>query len=139
MADVDDDVMVLIGAIAQAYRDRDLPALMAYFTHEVEPTAYGTGADEKRLGRDALAEQFQRDWAQSDESAFTPGWATVHAHGDTAWAMVDVVLAFRTGDVAVEMPGRSTVVAVREDGEWRAAHWHLSVPALQDAGESFPD
>ncbi|WP_019586933.1 nuclear transport factor 2 family protein [Deinococcus apachensis] len=49
--------------------------------------------------------------------------------GDTGWGAEDVNLVMPDGQV---LPARLTLVCVREGGEWRVAHWHMSFGVAND-------
>jgi len=133
-----DEIGALLDRLARGYTERDLDALMECFSDEVEVTVYGTGADERRVGRDALIEQFHRDWNQSESATFSPVWVKGGARGDVMWCAADLTLAFRADGDEVSWSGRSSIVAVREGGTWRVVHWHISVPyGGQELGSSF--
>ena len=107
--------------------ERDLDALMECFSDDVEVTVYGTGADERRVGREALIEQFHRDWNQSESATFSPVWVHGGSRGDVLWCAADLTLAFRAGGDDVSWSGRSSLVALGNRGsqERRRANGHV--------------
>src|SRR5262245_57997334 len=58
-------VKAALDRVAEAYTKRDSDGLVACFAPDPDVIMYGTGADEKRIGREAIRMQAERDWSQA--------------------------------------------------------------------------
>jgi len=138
--DAKSEITSALHAWTQAYADRNLDALMSYVSDDPAVMMYGTGADEKRVGRTAIEEQVKRDWAQSDAISLEMTWSSVGASGDVGWVAADAAFHATVGDQSMDMPARGTWVLKKEDGKWKIIQAHFSFPAGgQSEGESLPD
>lgn len=127
-----------LDALTRAYETRDAEGFLAAFAGTEAVMVYGTGLDEKRLGIDAIREQIERDWAQSEAAGMRLGWIRTAVRGDVAWVATDLDLTFSVAGERGRAPGRATFVLVREDATWKIEHFHCSAPALaQEPGRSF--
>lgn len=123
---------------SNTYAARDEAGFLACFAPDADVVAFGTGADEKRLGIEGVRDQVRRDWAQSESAGIGFTWRSVSAAGSVAWVAADCLLSFRVGGQAGVLPGRASVVLERRDGAWRIVHLHVSVPTpSQPSGRSF--
>lgn len=122
------------------YRDRDIAGLLNTLSADDDVFMYGTGIDEKRIGRQEFKFQAERDWAQTDELRFDLTWHTISAEGSVAWMAADAVGSGTVGDQQIKFPLRFTGVFKREGGdEWRFVQGHVSLPAGgQEEGNSVP-
>lgn len=64
------DVKAALDEWADSYIRRDIRRLLSCIAPDDDVVMYGTGADEKRIGLNAIRTQAERDWAQTDASAF---------------------------------------------------------------------
>jgi len=126
---VTDDIFALMHALETGYRTRDLGALDTLLATSVSVTAFGTGVDERCVGRDAVLAQFQKDWALLEAGSVELCDSTITITGDAAWVMSACTLSFRIDGTDGSATGRSSLVCVAESGTWRIAHWHISLPA----------
>lgn len=134
----EEEVRAALTKFADAYRKRDLRALLECFATDADVVLFGTGADEKRLGPDQLRTQVERDWAQSESAALKFAWMSVSAAGSVAWAAADGAFGFRAGGLDGELAVRATFVLEKRAGRWFVVHAHFSTPAAgQQDGESF--
>jgi ketosteroid isomerase-like protein len=132
------EVQSAIEAFMAAYAARDLDGVMSSFSSRDDVMMYGTGADEKRIGADALEAQVQRDWAQSDAASMTSDWMHVSGSGNVAWAAVDGSFDVTVEGQEMHIPARMTIVLEKEKGRWMIVQAHFSMPAAtQEEGESF--
>ena len=123
----------------EAYSRRDINELLSYFAPDTDVVMYGTGADEKRIGRDAIKTQAERDWAQTDASAFNWNWHSVVGSDSFACLAADGVAEVKVGGEEMQMPIRFTGVLEKQGDAWRFVQAHYSVPfGEQEEGESFP-
>jgi uncharacterized protein (TIGR02246 family) len=131
-------VAATIAAFTDAYLDRDLDALMACFLPDDDVVMYGTGADEKRVGLEAMKAQALRDWEQSDSVSMDFSAPAVSAAGAVAWASMEGSFKVRAGGQEFGIPARLSLVLENRDGRWLIAHSHFSTPAAGQAeGSSF--
>lgn len=132
-------VSASLNQFAAAYAQRDLAAVLGLFAPDQELVAIGTGADEKRVGMDAIREQFERDWSQSDAATMEFGWVSISASGSVAWLAADMTSTGIVSDQEVSVSGRLTAVLVQRGDKWLFAQTHFSLPAYaQHEGESWP-
>ena len=132
----------VIGALNDLMRDweaRDKEAILAHFAPSTTVSLYGTGADEKRIGRDELLVQLERDFAQSEAFRCDLDWSLVGVSGSVAWVASDVTIHYKVaGYDEMAFPARLTTVLQDYDGRWLMEHFHLSVAAgNQEEGQSF--
>ena len=121
----------------EAYKNRDLESLMSVFPEDADQIMYGTGADEKRVGKEQIKKQAQRDWAQLEEIAFSFPWVQISAQGPVAWVAGDGTGKGKVGGQKFQFPLRMTGVFVQRGDDWFLVQSHISVPApAQDEGDS---
>ena len=126
-----------LNQFAESYKGRDINDVLAFFAPDV--VAYGTGADEKRVGIAEMKAQFERDWAQSEAGSFSFGWTSISATGSVAWTASDVSFDATVGGEEFSFPGRFTSVIEKHGDKWLLVQAHFSFPAAeQEEGESFP-
>lgn len=130
-------IIGLLSEFLNVWAARDIDELMAYISSDA--TLYGTGQDEKRVGRDEIRFQIERDFAQSESLTCELNWSQVGMSDSVAWAASDVTIAFKApGMDEMEFPARLTTVWQHRDGRWLIEHFHLSVAAAnQEEGQSF--
>ena len=125
--------------IAEAFEERDLDKMMSLFSTEEDIVVFGTGADEKRLGKHEVRSLFKRDWSQSEESSITYNWKLISAEDNTAWVATDTTYYARISSREIHFPTRLTLVMKKYSSKWLIVHWHASLPAFgQQTGESWP-
>ena len=132
----------VIGALNDIMRDwesRDLKAIMSNFAPSATVSMFGTGVDEKRVGKDEILAQIKRDFSQSESFNITLDWNLVGISGQVAWVASDVTLRFKAaGQPEMAFPARTSIVLQNYDGRWLVEHAHLSVAAAnQQEGQSF--
>ncbi|MEZ4667284.1 MAG: nuclear transport factor 2 family protein [Anaerolineae bacterium] len=130
-------IIGVMNEFLNVWASRDMDALMSYWSPNA--TLYGTGMDEKRVGKDEVQLQIERDFAQSEEFSCTLDWNQVGTNGNVAWIASDVTLMVKVpGAHEMSVPARLSTVMQNYDGRWLFEHFHLSVAAAgQDEGESF--
>lgn len=127
----------LFETFCDTYNRRDLTALLSLFTKDAD--FWGTGEDEFLKGINQISEQMQRDWAQSEASeAFIDVFFP--APGFFNWtAAISRLKATINGKEHIWDNVRHTIVIEQEDGRWKIAHMHISVPDYRNKPESsFP-
>lgn len=131
-------VTKVLNRFTEAYRDRDLDAMMECFASDDDVFLYGTGADERRVGRAEIEAQAMRDWAQTETAAMDFQSILVSSAGVVSWAAVDGAFDLRSDGRQIRLPARITLVLENRDGEWLIVHAHFSTPAAEQAeGQSF--
>ena len=75
-----------------------------------------------------VADQWRRVWPRIRDFTFRLDELRVGTDGDLAWAACPWdSRGLRDDGTTFPRPGRVTVVLVRRDGRWRAAHTHISL------------
>ncbi len=124
---------------ADSYVKRDIKRLLACIAPDVDVLMYGTGADEKRAGLHGIQAQAERDWSQTEASAFILHDPVISASGPVAWVAADATFSVRVGGQDMAFPARLTSVFEKRDGRWLVAQAHFSLPAAQGQGDSVPN
>jgi ketosteroid isomerase-like protein len=132
------EVKAALDDLADSYVRRDIKRLLARFVPDDDVLMYGTGADEKRIGLNAIRAQAERDWAQTDAAAFVFQTPTISGAGNVAWAYADLSFEVEAGGQKIAFPGRFTGVFEKRNGVWLVVQAHFSLPAAQAEGESVP-
>lgn len=124
---------------AATYSAKDLDALLGLISSDDNVIVIGSGADEVRIGADAVRAQYQRDLTEADELHLDVGSTRATIRGEVAWAYVEPILTATVGGQQVTMPLRMTVVLVAEREDVLIHHVHISVAfSEQQPGRSFP-
>jgi len=132
-------VLAVLDKFNESYRRRDIDALMALFAPDDDQIMFGTGIDEKRIGRDQIKFQAERDWSQTEALAFNLNWHQVSAAGPVAWVAAEGLGQGKVGGQEIEFPLRMTAVLEQRGDEWLLVQSHVSLPATgQEEGDSVP-
>ena len=132
-------VMAVLDKFLQSYKKRDLKGLMSLLAPDDDLFMYGTGIDEKRIGKEQFEFQAKRDWSQSDELAFNLTWHKISSAGTVAWIAADGFGQGKMGGHEVQFPVRMTAVLEQRGNDWFLTQSHISLPAPnQDEGDSMP-
>ena len=122
----------------KAYEKRDSASLLSLVAPDPDVLVYGTGADEKRIGRKEVEVQFKRDWSQSEAASLRFQRHTVSSSGPVAWVAADGAAHVKVAGGEVEMPLRVTTIFEQRGDKWLVVHMHVSTPASEQAeGESW--
>jgi ketosteroid isomerase-like protein len=133
------EVVDVLNKAHDAYRRRDINELLSYFSPDTDVVMYGTGVDEKRIGRDAIKIQAERDWAQTEEAAFNWNWHSVVGSDAVACLSADGEANVKIDGEAMNMPIRFTGVLEKQGDKWLFVQAHYSVPfGEQNEGDSWP-
>ncbi len=129
-----------VNRFLDAFERRSTDECLACFKPSDSTMAFGTAADEKSIGIEALRKQFDRDWSQSLSASLQMTWHTSMAYENTGWVAADFTGRFRTPDAEGERMIRGTFVLERDErDQWLITHMHLSFPdTLTEEGRSFP-
>lgn len=122
-----------------SYIKRDIKRMLACIAPDLDVVMYGTGADEKRIGLNAIQAQAERDWAQTDAAAFRLADLMISSAGSVAWAAADATFHVEMGGQAMDFPARFTSVLEKRGDQWLVMQAHFSLPASgQEDGSSVP-
>ena len=131
-------VVATLERFSEAYARRDLKSLMATIAPDGDVILYGTGADEKRVGRKEIELQATRDWAQTEAASIVFEAVSVSGADSVAWAAVDGAFAIRASGQDMRLPARITFVLENRNGSWLIVQMHFSSPSGSQApGASF--
>jgi ketosteroid isomerase-like protein len=116
--------------LAEGYARRQIETVLSAFAPDPDVVMFGTGADEKRVGRAQIKVQAERDWAQTESASMSYGWTSVSAAGDVAWVLAELFeLPSEEAAVVLDIePGafRKRLQRARERlGAWMDAHCGL--------------
>jgi ketosteroid isomerase-like protein len=78
-------VLAVLNKFMETYQKRDIDGLMSLLAPDDDLFMFGTGSDEKRIGREQFKSQAERDWSQTEALAFNFTWHQVSAAGPVAW------------------------------------------------------
>ena len=136
---VTQEILTLLQAYAEAYASRDANRLMDLHAEDADVVMFGSGADERRVGKAAIRLQAERDWSQSDSLTLAYDWTSVSAAGAVAWASTELTVTVSSEGQSLTLPARFSVVCERRKDRWYIVQGHFSFPATeQAAGQSFP-
>jgi len=132
-------VLAVMDKFMQDYQKRDIEGLMSIFAPDEDQVMYGTGVDEKRIGRDEIRFQAERDWSQTEALTFKFTWQQISAAGPVAWLAADGLGQGEAGGEKFEFPVRMTAVFEQRDHQWLLVQAHISLPSVvQEEGSSVP-
>jgi ketosteroid isomerase-like protein len=132
-------VLAVMERFMEAYRTRDIDALLALTPADDDLFLFGTGRDERRVGREEFRYQAERDWSQTDELDFNLTDYRISSAGPVAWVAAEGVGQGRVNGQVFEFPMRMTSVLKKEGDEWCMVQSHVSLPAPeQEEGDSVP-
>ena len=136
---VTQEILTLLQAYAEAYASRDANRLLDLHAEDADVVMFGSGADERRVGKAAILLQAERDWSQSDSLTLAYDWTSVSAAGPVAWASTELTVSVSSEGQSLTLPARFSVVCERRKDRWYIVQGHFSFPATeQAAGQSFP-
>jgi ketosteroid isomerase-like protein len=137
-AETRQEVLAVVERLANGYAQRDLAAVLRCFAPDEDVFLFGTGADERRVGPAEVQAQVERDWAQSDYSAFVLTGPSVSAAGSVAWLASEGRFELRVENQEMSFPARATFVLEQRGDRWLIVQAHFSLPAeSQEEGSSF--
>ena len=130
-------IMAVLRRMAEATAEKDVDGVVAL----VDPglRAFGTGPDEKAIGREAYRRHIERDFGQAEAIRLEFSDVHIGAEGTVAWVMADMVYHIVAGGTPQTLNGRLTAVLRGTGHAWVFAQLHYSLPAgNQEAGQSYP-
>ncbi|HOI14160.1 MAG TPA: nuclear transport factor 2 family protein [Methanoculleus sp.] len=132
-----EQIMAVLRRLEEATAKKDVDGIMALTDPDFQ--GFGTGADEKAIGRDAYRRHLERDVVQAETIALDLSDVRIAAEGTVAWVMADMVYHFVVDGVGETLNGRMTAVLRGTGHAWVFAQVHYSLPAEgQDEGRSYP-
>lgn len=128
-----------INRFVETYGRRSLDECLACFKQSDQTVAFGTAADEKRIGLAAIRAQLERDWSQSTAASLDMTWHKAVTQGETGWVAAEFAFRFKTSGEDGAMPVRATFVLEQDaGGNWVIALMHFSTAdGNTEAGRSF--
>ena len=127
-----------IDEAAEAFEQRDMARFLNLFAPDRDVVMYGTGKDEKAVGRGEIGRTFERAWSQSDAAHFDLGWRSISSAGPVAWVSADATLHAQIEGRELVEDLRFTMVFEKRGDRWLIVQSHDSLPAAgQEEGESF--
>lgn len=121
-------VRTVLDKFAESYAKRDLKSAMSLIAPDADVVIYGTGADEKRIGPEAIKAQFERDWTQIEEPALEYSWTLISRAGDVAWASIDAIFKAKMDGKKTKFSSRITEVFEKRGDKWLIVQGHFSFP-----------
>ena len=132
------EIIRAIDEAAEAFEQRDMARFLDLFAPDADVVMYGTGRDEKCLGREEIRRAFERAWAQSESASFQLGWRSISSAGPVAWVAADATVRVEVEGRVLTEDLRITFVFERRDDRWLCVQSHDSLPAAgQEEGRSF--
>jgi uncharacterized protein (TIGR02246 family) len=121
-------VMAVLDKFAESYARGDLESAMSLIAPDADVVIYGTGADEKRVGLEAIRAQFERDWSQIEEPGLEYKWISISAAGNVAWVAIDAVFKAKIDGKNMKFSSRVTKVLEKRGDKWLIVQGHFSFP-----------
>jgi ketosteroid isomerase-like protein len=133
------EILTLLQAYAEALASRDITRLLDLHADDADVVMFGSGADERRVGKAAIRQQAERDWSQSDQMTLRYDWTSVSAAAQVAWASTELTVSVSAQGKALTLPARFSVICEQRKDRWYIVQGHFSLPANDQAsGQSFP-
>jgi len=124
---------------SDTYRRRDLKGAMALYVPDADVVMVGSGADEVRVGPEAIKAQYERDWAQTEAGALDFKSTMISKVGSAAVIFSEATVTAKVEGRSMEFPMRITSALENRGGKWLISQLHASMPAAgQEEGQSFP-
>ena len=132
-------VLAVLNKFMESYKKRDIDGLLALLAPDDDIFMFGTGIDEKRIGREQFRFQAERDWAQTEALAFNFTQHHVSAAGPVAWVASEGLGRGKVGGQEIEFPLRMTAVLEQRGDKWLLVQSHVSLPSTaQEEDDSVP-
>lgn len=132
-----EQIMAVLRRMTDAMSRKDVEGIMAFTDPEFR--GFGTGADEKAIGREEYRRHLERDFAQAETISLDLSDVRIGAEGTVAWVMADLTYHVVAGGDPQDLNGRMTAVLRGTGHAWVFAQMHYSIPAEgQEAGRSYP-
>jgi ketosteroid isomerase-like protein len=130
-------VMDVIDQMARYYSRRDVERVLSLVDESF--CGFGTGPDEKVVGRKNFRDQLERDFGQCDSLSMELSDVRLFAEGTIAWFMAECTITATISGKSRKITGRMTGVLRGTGHTWVFAQTHFSVPDRdQEPGKSYP-
>ncbi len=130
-------ILAVLRRMAEATARKDLDGMVALADPDFR--GFGTGLDEKAIGREAYRRQLERDFSQAETISLEFSDIRIGAEGTVAWVMAGMVYRIVADGVSQTLNGRLTAVLRGTGHAWVFAQMHYSLPAQgQEEGRSYP-
>lgn len=127
-SEIEKEIKTVLDKFAESYAKRDMKSAMSLIAPDADIVMYGTGADEKCVGPEAVKAQFERDWSQIEEPGLEYKWTSISAAGNVAWASIDAVFRAKIDGKKTKFPARVTKVFEKRGDKWLIVQGHFSFP-----------
>jgi ketosteroid isomerase-like protein len=121
-------ILDLLAEFRSAVADQDVDRLLALFAPD-EAVSIGTGAAEWYVGRAAMRDGLERDFAESPPFTVEFAPPILSSEGGVAWLAAGFNGRSVVDGTEIRAHGRLTAVLRREGGRWLLVQTHTSVPA----------
>jgi ketosteroid isomerase-like protein len=136
---VEKEVVSTINQLFEAYKKRDLQAMLAVLAPDADVLVIGSGEDERSIGPSDFGKSAQRDWKQSESASIKAENVLVSCAGIVAWFAADVNFQFSIKGKKYDLEGRLTGIMENRMGKWLLMQLHFSTPSCQqNHGHSWP-
>jgi len=132
-----DQILAVLRRMAEATARKDLDGMVALADPDFR--GFGTGLDEKAVGREAYRRNLERDFSQAETISLEFSDIRIGAEGTVAWVMAGMAYHIVADGVSQTLNGRLTAVLRGTGHAWVFAQMHYSLPAQgQEEGRSYP-
>jgi uncharacterized protein (TIGR02246 family) len=111
--------------------NEDIEAYGSIFVHDPDMINFGTGANERIVGWDALKKAIQAQNAAISGTEIIQSDITVNLSNDGKFAWATSLWDFKStmGEQVMQLPVRCSWILEKFDDEWKIVHFHKSVGA----------
>jgi class 3 adenylate cyclase/ketosteroid isomerase-like protein len=133
------EILRIMETSARAIDEGDVEYALSHMAPDADVVVYGTGADEKRIGKEHLHTLAERDLDQAAFASQRVVWhsVSVSRDGSVAWVAADVESSALVEGRYITFDIRFTGVLERREGSWLFVQQHASMPGHAE-GRSFP-
>jgi len=134
----DAEIIETMQQYSTAYRNKDIRALSAIFSHDI--SGFGSGPDEVITNHADFIRHMKRDMSQATILSVEFFDRKISGDGRVAWATSKSTITFTVdGSEKQTLRGRSTMVLRNTGSRWVIEQLHFSLPyGEQSVGQSFP-
>ncbi len=131
-------IMAVLRRMAEATARKDVEGIMTLTDPDFR--GFGTGSDEKAIGKEAYRRHLERDFSQAETIALEFSDVRIGAEGTVAWVMADMAYRVVADGASQTLNGRLTAVLRGTGHAWVFVQMHYSLPAQgQEEGQSYPE
>jgi len=112
--------------------NEDIELYGKILVHDPDMVNFGTGANERIVGWDALKKAIEEQNDALSETKITQSTITINLSkdGQFAWATSLWDFKAKVGDQFMQLPVRCSWILEKIDNEWKIIHFHKSVGAV---------